>query len=118
MSWKVSGHSALDLSCPGNLSLLKGQTPSYVKLLLASKAVWLLAFESDPLVAIYNAPSKEKATAVKYFCEACAAYMPAREQDWQMHSRGLSHQCQLLSLCGTGELGHVPQGNAEANAGY
>lgn len=72
---------------------------------------------SNPLVAMYNAPSKEKSTVKQFFCEACAAYMPAREQDWQMHSSGLGHQSQLLSLCGTGELGHVPTGEPEANAG-
>ncbi|KAL3161573.1 hypothetical protein ABBQ32_010437 [Trebouxia sp. C0010 RCD-2024] len=36
--------------------------------------------------------------------------MPARDQDWQIHSAGFSHQSQLLSLCCTGEPGHVPLG--------
>ena len=48
---------------------------------------------SDPLVAIYNNPSTTYPDDRKYFCEACAVFMPAREQDWQMHSTGFSHQC-------------------------
>ena len=71
----------------------------------------------DPLVAIYNVPSKEKSTTSEYFCEACSACIPAREQDWQIHSTGIDHQCQILSLCGTGELGHMPLGDPHAMAG-
>ena len=40
--------------------------------------------------------------------------MPAREQDWQMHAAGLAHQCQMLSLRKTGELGHLPAGESLA----
>lgn len=72
---------------------------------------------SDPLVAIYNVPAKERSNDRKYFCEACGVSMPAREQDWQIHSIGIGHQCQLLSLCDKGELGHVPLGDSEAIAG-
>lgn len=72
---------------------------------------------SDPLVAIYNVPSKDNSTASHYFCEACVAYLPAREQDWQIHLSGIDHQSQILSLCGTGELGHTPLGDPQAMAG-
>ena len=71
---------------------------------------------SDPLVAIYNSPSKEKSTDRRFFCEACTIGVPAREQDWQMHSAGLTHQCQILSLCERGELGHMPAGESKALA--
>lgn len=71
---------------------------------------------SDPLVAIYNSPSKEKSTDRRFFCEACTIGVPAREQDWQMHSAGLTHQCQILSLCDSGELGHMPAGESKALA--
>ena len=68
----------------------------------------------DPFLALFNKPSNEKSTETHYFCEACTVSMPAREQDWQMHSNGLSHHCQILSLCGKGELGHIPQGECHA----
>ena len=64
----------------------------------------------NPFLALFNKPSNEKSTETRYFCEACTVSMPARDQDWQMHSNGLSHHCQILSLCEKGELGHIPQG--------
>ena len=72
----------------------------------------LSARMSDPWVAVYNIPSRKECDDRKYFCEACTVCMPAREQDWQMHSTGLTHQCQILSLCGKGELGHMPAGDS------
>ena len=65
---------------------------------------------NSPLFAVYNKPSTEKSTETQFFCEACTVSMPAGDQDWQMHIEGVSHLCQLLSLCGTGELGHIPRG--------
>lgn len=57
---------------------------------------------TNPLVAAYNSPSRTHSNDRNYFCEACAVCMPAREQDWQIHSTGISHQCQMLSLCESG----------------
>ena len=65
---------------------------------------------TDAVVAIYSKPSSEKSTEKQHFCEACTVYLPAHEQDWRAHSKEISHQCQLLSLCSEGELGHMPQG--------
>ena len=65
---------------------------------------------SDPLVAIYISPSKEKSTDGRFFCEACTVGVPAQEQDWQRHSAGVTHQSQILSLCDRGELAHMPEG--------
>lgn len=67
----------------------------------------------DPLVAVFNTPSSAYSDDRNYFCEACAVCMPAREQEWQTHTTGLSHQCQMLSLSETGELGHMPAGEAD-----
>jgi len=66
--------------------------------------------QSDTVLATYNHPSNEKSAEKQYFCEACTVYLPAHKQDWQVHSSGVSHQCQLLSLCCKGEMGHMPQG--------
>ena len=63
---------------------------------------------NDPFLAVFNKPSTEKSTETQFFCEACTVPMPARDQDWQMHLEGVSHQCQILSLCEKGELGHLP----------
>ena len=64
----------------------------------------------DPFLAVFNKPSTEKSTETHHFCEACTVTMPARDEDWQMHLEGVSHQCQILSLCEKGELGHIPRG--------
>ena len=69
----------------------------------------------DPLVAVFNTPSSAYSDDRNYFCEACAVCMPAREQEWQTHTTGLTHQCQMLSLSETGELGHMPAGEADIN---
>ena len=66
------------------------------------------AMLNDPFVALYNEPSRDKSDERKYFCEACTVRMPAREQDWQMHTSGLVHKAQIISLSQTSELGHLP----------
>ena len=62
-------------------------------------------------LAVYDSPGLQTTDDRQYFCDACAARMPAREQDWRMHIAGVSHQCQMLSLARTGELGHMPSGS-------
>ena len=67
-----------------------------------------------PLVAEINRPVTDSADDRRYFCAACAVRMPARERDWRLHTEGLSHQCQVLSLFYKGELGHVPDKHSGA----
>lgn len=62
-------------------------------------------------LAVYDSPGLQTTDDRQYFCDACAARVPAREQDWRMHIAGVSHQCQMLSLARTGELGHMPSGS-------
>ena len=74
--------------------------------------------QRDAVLAMYNNPSNEKSTKKQYFCEACTVYLPAHQQDWQAHLKGVSHQCQLLSLCSEGELGHMPQGKLKVKCNH
>ena len=62
-------------------------------------------------LAVYDSPSLQKMDDRQHFCDACAVHMPARQQDWRTHVAGVSHQCQMLSLERTGELGHMPSGS-------
>ena len=64
----------------------------------------------DPFLALFNKPSNEKSTETHYFCEACTVPIPARDQDWLMHLEGVSHQCQILSLCEKGKHGCITRG--------
>ena len=73
--------------------------------------------QRDAVLAMYNNPSNEKSTKKQYFCEACTVYLP-HQQDWQAHLKGVSHQCQLLSLCSEGELGHMPQGKLKVKCNH
>ena len=67
---------------------------------------------SQTFLAVYDSPSTQTThNRRQFFCEACAVHVPAREQDWQMHISGTIHQCQVLSLMQTGELGHLPSGS-------
>ena len=74
--------------------------------------------QSDAALAIHNHTSSEKRTERQHFCEACTVYLPAHEQDWRAHIKGVSHQCQLLSLCSEGELGHMPQGKSKVKTNH
>ncbi len=72
--------------------------------------------QRDAVLAVYNNPSSERSTEKQHFCEACTVYIPAHEQDWRAHISGVRHQCQLLSLCSEGELGHMPQGKPKVKS--
>ena len=59
---------------------------------------------SQVLVNRHNKPSNRSSDR-EYHCEACDCSVPARERDWEVHTSGIKHKRQLVSLLHTGKLG-------------
>ena len=53
--------------------------------------------QRGPLHEFYDKPGQTEGSN-KYFCEACAVPIPARDKDWQMHVAGFKHQTQVADL--------------------
>lgn len=58
----------------------------------------------EALVNRHNKPSNRSSDR-EYHCEACDCSVPARDRDWEVHTSGIKHQRQLVSLLHTGKLG-------------
>ena len=56
----------------------------------------------------YRHPTCLAPQSSQYFCEACAAYMPADDAEWRRHATSEAHLLQLDSLQTYGVLGHMP----------
>lgn len=63
-----------------------------------------LSHESSALLAQHNRPTN-KSNSKQYFCEACNCSVAARERDWDIHTSGIKHKRQLVSLLHTGQFG-------------
>ncbi|DBA78190.1 TPA: hypothetical protein ACH3X2_008152 [Trebouxia sp. C0005] len=75
------------------------------------RAAWASSQKAKPsdhdqaLLARHNKPTS-RSNSKLYHCEACDCSVGPHERDWAVHTLGIKHKRQLVSLLHTGQLGN------------